>query len=217
MSKPLLVVNFKNYVSGKDSLNLARNVEIYYNNAIIVPPLLDVKDIAKEVSMPVFSQHVDFQEVGKSTGFITPEGLLSSKVSGSIINHSEHKISFSVIKKTISRCHDNGLKVIVCTSTLKETIKILKLKPFAIAFEDPRLIGSGKSITNEDSKIVSSFSKLFDGSNVIPLCGAGVSSPDDVAKAIILGCKGVLVSSAIAKPAIPGNEEKFLKGLSTLF
>ena len=157
MTKPLVVVNFKNYVSGKAALDLARNIEIYYNSAIIAVPFLDVKEIAKEVNLTVFSQHVDLQEPGRSTGFIIPESLAGVGAQGTILNHSEHKLSFSLIKRTVDRCNSVGLKTIICTSTLKDVQKILKLKPFAIAFEDPKLIGSGRSVTKEDSTVVASF------------------------------------------------------------
>ena len=217
MTKPLVVVNFKNYVSGKAALDLARTISIYYNDAIIAVPFLDIKEIAKEVNLSVFSQHVDFHEAGKSTGFIIPESILGVGAVGTLINHSEHKLPFSVLKRTVDRCHATGLKTIICVSTLKDVAKIIKLKPFAIAFEDPKLIGTGRSVTKEDSTVVASFAKLLVNTDIIPLCGAGISSPDDVAKSVILGCKGVLVSSAIAKPPTPGYEEKFLKGLAGLF
>lgn len=217
MTKPLVVINFKNYVSGKAALDLSRSIGIYYNEAIIAVPFLDIKEIAKEVNLSVFSQHADFHEAGRSTGFIIPESLVSIGAQGTILNHSEHKLSFSVLKRTVDRCHSVGLKTIICTSTLKDAQKILKLKPFAIAFEDPKLIGSGRSVTKEDSTVVASFAKLLENSDIIPLCGAGISSADDVAKSIILGCKGVLVASAVAKPPTPGAEEKFLKGLAGLF
>jgi triosephosphate isomerase len=46
------------------------------------------------------------------------------------------------------------------------------------------------------------------------LCGAGITSGEDVAAALILGCKGVLVASAVANSQSP---EKFLKDVSALF
>ncbi len=216
MSKPLIIINFKNYVFGKDSLNLARTIEIYYNDAIIAVPFLDIKEISSQVNLTIFSQHADFQEAGKSTGFIIPETLARIGAVGTLLNHSEHKLNFSVLKRTIDRCHSAGLKTIVCTSTLKEAQKLLKLKPYAIAFEDSKLISTGKSITKEDSTIVSSFAKLLENTNIIPLCGAGISTADDVARAVVLGCKGVLVSSAVAHPSTHQGAEKFLKEVSEL-
>ncbi|MBS3074229.1 triose-phosphate isomerase [Candidatus Pacearchaeota archaeon] len=215
--KPLVVVNFKNYVSGKDALDLARKVEIYCGNAIVAVPFLDIKEIASQVNLPVYAQHIDYFEQGRSTGYITPESLLNVGVAGSLLNHSEHKLSFTSIKKTIDRCNKLNLKLIVCASTLKDAQKIIGLKPYAIAFEDPKLIATGNSIAKYDSSAVSSFAKMLEGINIIPLCGAGISSAEDVAKAVILGCKGVLVSSAVAHPSVPQEGEKFLKEISQLF
>lgn len=216
MTKPIVIINFKNYVSGKEALNLARNIEIYYNNAIIAVPFLDIKEVAKETNLHVYSQHADYQEVGRSTGFIIPEAIASVGAVGALINHSEHKLKPSIIRKTIERCHSAGLKAVVCASTLKEAQRIIKYKPYAVAFEDPKLIATGKSITKEDSTLVSSFAKLLENTNIIPLCGAGISSSEDVAKALILGCKGVLVSSAVAHPSTPQGAEKFLKEASEM-
>ena len=38
---------------------------------------------------------------------------------------------------------------------------------------------------------------------ILPLCGAGISTAEDVKEAYNLGCKGVLISSAIAKSKNP--------------
>jgi triosephosphate isomerase (TIM) len=217
MTKPIILINFKNYVSGKAALDLARTIEIYCNHAWIAVPALDIELIAKQINMPVLAQHADISSDGKSTGFVLAENLASIGAFGTILNHSEHKLKSTVLKKTIAKCNSAGLKTIVCASTLKEAALIKKLNPYAIAFEESKLIGTGKSITREDSSAVSSFAKLLEGTDIIPLCGAGISSGEDVAKAIILGCKGVLVSSAIAHPTSPGGAEKFLKELSELF
>jgi len=217
MSKPLVVVNFKNYVSGKSALDLARNIEIYYNQAIIAVPFLDIKEIAQQINLQVFSQHADYQEAGRSTGYIVPENLSEIKAVGTLLNHSEHKLKFLTLRKTVERCHSAGLKTIVCVSTLKEAEKVKKLKPYAIAFEDPKLISTGKSITREDSTLVASFAKILSNTNIVPLCGAGISSAEDVAKAVILGCKGVLVSSAVAHPSAHQGAEKFLKEIAGMF
>ncbi len=52
------------------------------------------------------------------------------------------------------------------------------------------------------------FVKMLKGSKIIPLCGAGIGNLEDVLEAKRLGCKGILISSAIAKDKKP---ERFLK------
>ena len=124
------------------------------------------------------------------------------------------RLTFSEIKKTVERCRELELKTIICAATLKQTEQIKKLNPYAIAFEDPKLIATGKSITRAKIHSVKKFVDLLKGTDIIPLCGAGISTPDDVAQAMLLGCKGVLVSSAVANAQ---NPEKFLKEVSGLF
>ena len=105
------------------------------------------------------------------------------------------------------------MKLIVCVAKLKETDRIKKLSPYAIAFEDPKLIATGKSITKNRINSVKKFVDLLKGTDILPLCGAGISTPEDVAQALLLGCKGILVSSVVANSQHP---EKFLKEVSGL-
>lgn len=200
----MIIINYKNYVSGKKALELSRKIKRYLPKAIVCAPSSDISSISSKTKLKVYAQHVDYQDLGKSTGFDIPEDLKKAGASGSLLNHSEHPVSLKVIEKTIKRCNGK-LKLIVCVKNLNIAKKILKrrLKPYAIAFEDPKLISSGKSITKYDSKSVSEFSKLVKKTKVIPICGAGISSVDDILEAKELGCKGVLVSSAIAKNKNP--------------
>jgi len=210
----MIVVNFKNYKFGKAALELARLIEIYCQKSIIAAPFLDIYEIAKNTSLPIYAQHVDFAEPGNSTGAVIPEILEAAGAKGSIINHSEHPLSLLSIKKTIDRCHEAGLNLIVCVPSLAIARKVKALQPFAIAYEDPQLVSSGKSITYFKAHEVKLFSDLLSGSGILPLCGAGISSSEDVKEAKSLGCVGVLVSSAVANSQHP---EKFLKEVSSIF
>ena len=109
------------------------------------------------------------------------------------------------------RCKKINLKVIVCAANLIEVKKIKKLNPFAIAFEDPKLISTGKSITKYKTNELKKFVSLLKNTKIIPLCGAGINSKNDYLEALNLGCKGILVSSVIANSK---NPEIFLKGVS---
>ena len=204
----MIVINLKNYKKGDEILNLVKTIEIYYNKAIVAVPPIELERSVKSTNIQIISQHVDFHESGKSTGFILPENLASIGVGMSLLNHSEHKLKVSQIRKTIKRCNEMGIKLIVCASSLYETKKLMKLNPYAIAFEDKKLISTGKSITSMKGSEVRKFAELFKDSEIIPLCGAGISSGEDVAHALVLGCKGVLVASAVAHSQTP---EKFLK------
>jgi len=60
-------------------------------------------------------------------------------------------------------------------------------------------VGSGKPITKYKSQNVKKFSEMLKGTKIIPLCGAGISSKEDIIAAKKLGCKGVAIGSAIAR------------------
>ena len=75
------------------------------------------------------------------------------------------------------------------------------------------MIATGKSITAAKAKDVQKFATMLEGSSTIPLCGAGITTGEDVAEAFVLGCRGVLLSSAVAHNQ---NPEKFLKEVGGL-
>lgn len=210
----MIVINLKNYKIGNEALDLIKKIEIYYSKAVVAVNSIDLTSVVKSTSLQIIAQHVDFSEAGRGTGQTIPESIINAGASGSLLNHSEHKISISEIKKTIKRCNEVGLKLIICSSSLKEIQELKKLNPYALAFEDKKLIATGKSITDYKAHEIKKFVEVLKDSSIIPLCGAGITTGEDVAAALVLGCKGVLVSSVIANSQ---NPEKFLKEISSLF
>ena len=209
----LIVVNYKNYKSGRGALELSKTIQKYLRNAIVCVSAIDIQEISEKTKLKVFAQHVDYSSIGESTGFVVPEFVKHIGASGSLINHSEHRVGFDVIKKTIKHASRVKLKLAVCANSVSEARRIMQLRPYAIAFEDPKLVGSGRSITKYKSADILKFVKLLKGSGIIPLCGAGVSTAEDVLAAKSLGCKGVLISSAIAKVKNPEKLLRQLRGL----
>jgi triosephosphate isomerase len=207
----MIIINFKNYKRGKDALELARLIYLYCNQAIIAVPAPDIKELVQNANLHVYAQHVDYLEPGRSTGFIIPESVEETGAKGTLLNHSEHQLSVDVIKKTVKRCNERGLKVILCVKNVTQAKRYKSLNPYAIAFEDPKLIASGKSISNYEPAAVTKFVKVLEGSGIIALCGAGVSTASDIKKAYELGCKGVIMASAVADAHTP---EKILKEIS---
>lgn len=209
----MIVINFKNYLSGPKVNKLATAINQFLPKAIICPPLLDSQNLALNSKLQVFSQHVSYKNSSRDTGFTTIKSLKANKISGSLINHAEHQLFPADLKKTLEVCSKNNLKVIACAPNLEIAKLILscKHKPFAVAFEDPRLIGTGKSITEFNPSSIERFVQLAAKARVLPLCGAGISSAKDVKESFDLGCKGVLMASAIAKRARPINLLKSLR------
>jgi len=160
----------------------------------------------------VFSQHVDAVEPGPTTGWIPPEALLEAGAAGTLINHSERKVAWEEMAKSIPRCQKLGLEVIACADDLVEAETLAKLSPEYIAIEPPELIGGDVSVTTAKPEVIT---KAVDriraaNPNVNVLCGAGVRARKDVAKALELGTVGVLLSSGVVRAKDP---EKALRDL----
>jgi triosephosphate isomerase len=70
-----------------------------------------------------------------------------------------------------------------------------------IAVEPPELIGSGVAVSKAKPEIITeTVSKIRRiDKEVTILCGAGITSGDDVKEALRLGTQGVLVASGVVK------------------
>ncbi|MEK6855377.1 MAG: triose-phosphate isomerase [Nanoarchaeota archaeon] len=210
----LIIINFKNYLEGKKALSLAKKIENYLPDAIIAVPATDIKMLAEKTKLKVFAQHIDCLAIPeRSTGFLSAKTISSAGAEGSLLNHSEHQLSFSQINCSLKELKHNKLKAVLCVPTLAEARKLKKLKPYAMAFEDIKLIATNKSITSYRTKEIKEFISLLKNSNILPLCGAGIHTAEDVRAAFNLGCKGVLIASAIAKSK---NPEILLQKLSKI-
>ena len=152
-------------------------------------------------SIPIISQHVDVSKIGSTTGFVVPELLKKSNVYGSLINHSEHRISSKEIELLVSKLRDLKMISILCVKDVAEVKKYAKLNPDYIAIEPPELIGSGKAVSKEKPDLIIKAVNAVKSAknNTKLLCGAGIVSGEDVSKASELGSKGILVASGIIK------------------
>jgi triosephosphate isomerase len=74
-----------------------------------------------------------------------------------------------------------------------------------VAIEPPELIGSGRAVSKERPEIVSESVERIRSvnQNVRILCGAGITTGEDVYAALKLGAEGVLVASGVVKATKP--------------
>jgi triosephosphate isomerase len=209
MELPLILINFKCFVSGDKALKLAKICEKvsknYKVNIAVAPQFTDIATIAKSVKIPVFAQHLDAVEKGAFTGHVSAKALKEASAKGVIINHSEKKLQMEEIEKCVEIAKKYKLITVCCTDSLEEGEKIAELKPDFIAYEDPILIGTGKAISMVKPGSVKKFVEIVTGlePKVKVLCGAGISRGKDVAKALELGTVGVLVASSVVKARNP--------------
>ena len=202
----MFVINCKNYeeISGDKIIKfvkIAEKISKKYKVKIAIAPPQHLIALVANSSIPILAQHIDDSKVGSTTGFVIPELLKKSKVSGSLINHSEHRISSKEITKLVSKLKKLKMISVLCVKNVSEARKYARLNPNYIAIEPPELIGSGKAVSKEKPELII---KAVDAvksakNNTKLLCGAGIVSGEDVVKAMELGSKGILVASGIIK------------------
>jgi len=202
----MFVINCKNYeeISGDKIIKfvkIAEKVSKKYKVKIAIAPPQHLIALVANSSIPILAQHIDDSKVGSTTGFVIPELLKKSKVSGSLINHSEHRISSKEIVKLVSKLKKLKMISVLCVKNVSEARKYAKLNPNYIAIEPPELIGSGKAVSKEKPGLIIKAADAVKSAknNTKLLCGAGIVSGEDVAKAAELGSKGILVASGIIK------------------
>ncbi|MCK5562563.1 triose-phosphate isomerase [Candidatus Bathyarchaeota archaeon] len=211
ITMPIILVNFKTYsaATGRKALELAKNCEkTSLETEICVgvaPQFVDISPIVKAVSIPVFAQHIDPIKPGSSTGHILPESVKEAGVVGTLINHSERRLRLADIDAAITRAREVGLTSLVCANNSAVSAAVTVLKPDIIAVEPPELIGTGIPVSKAKPEVVSGTVKLVKQINpdVTVLCGAGITTGEDVAAALRLGTEGVLVASGIVKAQNP--------------
>ncbi len=202
----MFVINCKNYeeISGDkiiEFVKIAEKISKKYKVKIAIAPPQHLIALVANSSIPILAQHIDDSKVGSTTGFVIPELLKKSKVSGSLINHSEHRISSKEIVKLVSKLKKLKMISVLCVKDVSEVRKYAKLNPNYIAIEPPELIGSGKAVSKEKPELIIKAADAVKSAknNTKLLCGAGIVSGEDVAKAVELGSKGILVASGIIK------------------
>jgi len=208
---PLILVNFKTYseASGRKAVKLAKTAEkISLETEVCIglaPQFVDIAPIANAVSVPVFAQHIDPIAPGSFTGHILPEAIREAGAIGTLINHSERRLKLADIDAIITRARESDLLSVVCANNAAVSAAAAALKPSMIAVEPPELIGTGIPVSKAKPEVVLSTVDLVKRINpdVVILCGAGITSGEDVVAALRLGTEGVLVASGVVKAKDP--------------
>ena len=121
----MIIINFKNYKHGREVLDLAKKIQKVNKKVIVAVPTVNIEEVARKTKLDVYAQHFDSTENDKTTGFNDIQSIKSAKVKGTLLNHSEHPISFKEIKERVNLCKKYKIKSIVCSSNLREIKKII--------------------------------------------------------------------------------------------
>jgi triosephosphate isomerase len=217
---PIIVVNFKAYeeICGEKGLALAAacgTVSSETGVSIIPgPQMVDLARTASSAGVPVWSQSVDGVAPGGRTGHTTAHALKGAGAVGTLLNHSERRMLAADIDAAVTACKNVGLVTCVCTNNTPVSCAMAALGPDYVAIEPPELIGGDVSVTSADPEIVSrTVDQVLDvNKKVQVLCGAGVKTGRDVAAAIELGARGVLLASGVVKADDPTSVLRDMAG-----
>ena len=208
---PFVLINFKTYLeaTGKKAVTLAKSVEKASLETDVcmgvAPQHVDISKIVEAVNIPVFSQHVDAITPGSHTGHVLAESIKEAGATGTLINHSERQLKLSDIAAIIKRTREAKLVSVVCANTPEVSMAVSALNPDIVAIEPPELIGTGIPVSKAKPEVVTDTLELVKKVNpkLTVLCGAGITSGEDVAAALRLGTEGVLVASGVVKAKDP--------------
>lgn len=214
LEAPLVVVNYKVYPTaiGTEATSLTRQLEeaaASYPEATlaVAPSHPDLGPVAKTASLPVLAQHADGHEPGSGTGRVLVESLADRDVAGSLVNHAERQVPEKAAGRAVRRLTGEGLAAITCAEDPEVTRTMAGFEPSYVAVEPPELIGGDVSVTSADPQIIEDSVEAARAADpdARVLCGAGVKTAEDVARAVDLGALGVLVASGVTKAEDPAE------------
>lgn len=166
----------------------------------VAPQTADIESVA-QTGVETWAQHVSPVEFGSHTGSSQAEALARAGADGSLLNHSEKRLRLADIDGGLRAAERAGLETIVCANNPRQIGAVARLAPDAVAVEPPELIGTGTPVSKADPDIVTD--SVEAASDIPVLCGAGISTGEDLVAARDLGAEGVLLASGVAKADDP--------------
>ncbi|AGB32049.1 triosephosphate isomerase [Natrinema pellirubrum DSM 15624] len=201
-----VLVNLKTYPCDPVAVAEAvRDVDETTDARLAVAPAATHIERVAETGAETWAQHVDPIDHGSNTGHALAEHVADAGAVGTLINHSERRLKLADIDGTVRAAQRADLETIVCANNPAQIGAAAALGPDAVAVEPPELIGTGTPVSQADPDVVED--AVAAAADVDPdvsvLCGAGISTGDDVVAAGDLGAGGVLLASGVAKADDP--------------
>lgn len=211
MASPLILVNLKTYKEGMGNrahmiAQAAQAVSQESGVTIgVAPGYIDLHPLSHHFSIPVYAQHVDGCEPGANTGHVTVEAIRAAGAAGSLINHSERRLTIADIEASVRGLRAQKLMSVICSNNESTSAGAAALAPDYVAIEPPELIGSGVSVSKANPEIIKRSVAAVHAvnPNVRVLTGAGIQSGECVKIAVDLGTDGVLLASSVVKSKEP--------------
>jgi len=212
MASPFILVNLKAYQEGIGSRahRIAAAAEMVGRESGVTigvaPSFTELHPISNHYAIPVYAQHIDGVAPGAHTGYILPEAVRLAGARGTLINHSERRLTLADIDACVQAARRVHLESVICSNNVATSAAAASLAPDYVAIEPPELIGSGVSVSKADPGIIERSVKAVRNVNpdVKVLTGAGIQSGECVKIAVDLGTQGVLLASSVVKAEDPG-------------
>lgn len=200
-----VLVNLKAYECDPVAISeAARDVAADTGVRIAVAPQAAHLQRVAETGVETWAQHVSAIDSGSHTGSMRPEAAREVGATGTLLNHSERRLRLADIDEGIRAASRADLETVVCANSPAQVSSVAVLAPDAVAIEPPELIGTGTPVSKADPDIVrDAVAAAAEVSDIPVLCGAGISTGEDLAAAAELGSDGVLLASGIAKADDP--------------
>lgn len=201
-----VLVNLKAYPC--DPIRIAeavRDVGEETGVRIAVAPQAAHLDAVSETGAETWAQHVSPVEHGSHTGSTLAEAVADAGAVGTLLNHSERRLKLADVDGGLDAAERAGLETVVCANNPDQIGAAAALGPDAVAVEPPELIGTGTPVSKADPEVVTGAVEAAEAvdDSVSVLCGAGISTGEDLEAAGELGAEGVLLASGVAKADDP--------------
>lgn len=211
MPSPLILINLKTYKEGTGNRahQIATAAQLVARESGvtigIAPGYIDLHPLCHHFAIPVYAQHVDGYEPGAHTGHITADALKAAGAAGSLVNHSERRLTLAEIESSVRALQTLTLSAVICSNNEVTSAGAAALGPEYVAIEPPELIGSGVSVSKANPDIIKRSVAAVHAVNpkVKVLTGAGIQCGECVKIAVDLGTDGVLLASSVVKAADP--------------
>lgn len=219
LQAPIFEIGLKGYAWGAEAVRLARAADRLGRElevtVIFDPQHVDIPAVARATRhVAVFAQHMDPVAAGRGAGYVLPEAIREAGAVGTMLNHSERRMTLADIHRAIRRAHEVGLATMVCADSPEEAAAVALLGADIVLAEPPELIATSRSAATEMrgfvEQAVAMVGRIDPG--IIVMCGAGVQTPDDVARMVGLGVGGTGSSSSILRAADPIAQMEALIG-----
>jgi triosephosphate isomerase len=194
----MIILSLKTYKesTGSNAIKLLSGVkkisEEYGVEIIPAAQPTDIYRIKKELDIEVWAQHMDPIDPGKNMGWLSPYALKEAGATGVVINHSEHKNDPEKTKAILAKSKEYGLRNVVIGFSPEHVLELDALGPDFVSYEREDMIGGGVSMLTQEAENVRQLVSKLKHPLII---GAGVSTGEDIKKAIELGAKGAILAS----------------------